>query len=192
MLAEVLEYCKRAKDHGYLCGPCFPGVMAAEWSVVSFIVKSGLLHGHPGVIVTKLSEKSNFETPELKLFSLKHELQARYVIMLNYFYIPCLMFFVTTNWRWKKIKHTKSFGVKFGWNFERFPYFISMLLKITETRFDSEPICYFWINILFQVCVPHVHVNTLNYLLKRHLLPSYEYLVYLSISVVVLRVYALN
>ena len=148
--------------------------MAAEWSVVSFIVKSGLLHGHPGVIVTKLSEKSNFETPELKLVSLKHELQARYVIMLNYFYIPCLMFFVTTNWRWKKIKHTKSFGVKFGWNFERFPYFISMLLKITETRFDSEPICYFWINILFQVCVPHVHVNTLNYLLKRHLLPSYH------------------
>ena len=83
------------------------------------------------------------------------------------------MFFVTTNWRWKK-KHTKSFGIKFGWNFERFPYFISMLLKITETRFDSEPICYFWINILFQVCVPHVHVNTLNYLLKRHLLPSYH------------------
>ena len=26
----VLGYCKRAKDHGYLCGPCFPGVMAAE------------------------------------------------------------------------------------------------------------------------------------------------------------------
>ena len=67
-----------------------------------------------------------------------------------------------------------------------------MLLKITETRFDSEPICYSCINILFQVCVPHVHVNTLNYPLKRHLLPSYEYLVYLSISVVVLRVYALN
>ena len=49
-----------------------------------------------------------------------------------------------------------------------------MLLKITETRFDSEPICYFWINILFEVCVPHVHVNTLNYPLKRHLLPSYH------------------
>ena len=30
VLAEVLGYCKRAKDHGYLCGPCFPGVMAAE------------------------------------------------------------------------------------------------------------------------------------------------------------------
>ena len=30
----------------------FPGVMAAEESVVSFIVKSGLLHGYPGVIVT--------------------------------------------------------------------------------------------------------------------------------------------
>ena len=28
--AEVLGYCKRAKDHGYLGGPCFPGVMAAE------------------------------------------------------------------------------------------------------------------------------------------------------------------
>ena len=52
MLAEVLGYCKRARDHGYLCGPCFPGVMAAELSVVSFIVKSGVLHGHPGVIVT--------------------------------------------------------------------------------------------------------------------------------------------
>ena len=30
VLAEVLGYCKRAKDHGYLCRPCFPGVMAAE------------------------------------------------------------------------------------------------------------------------------------------------------------------
>ena len=30
VLAEVLVYCKRAKDHGYLCGPCFPGVMVAE------------------------------------------------------------------------------------------------------------------------------------------------------------------
>ena len=52
VLAEVLGYCKRAKDHGYLCGPCFPGVMAAEESVASFVVKSGLLHGYPGVIVT--------------------------------------------------------------------------------------------------------------------------------------------
>ena len=52
VLAEVLGYCKRAKDHGYLCGPCFPLVMAAEQSVVSFIVKSGLSLGHPGVIVT--------------------------------------------------------------------------------------------------------------------------------------------
>ena len=97
--------------------------------------------------------------------------------MLNYFYIPCFNVLCNNKLKVKK-KHTKSFGIKFGWNFERFPYFISMLLKITETRFDSEPICYFWINILFQVCVPHVHVNTLNYLLKRHLLPSYEYLVY--------------
>ena len=39
VLAEVLGYCKRAKDHGYLCGPCFPGVMAAEESVASFVVK---------------------------------------------------------------------------------------------------------------------------------------------------------
>ena len=30
VLAEVLGYCKRTKDHGYLCGPCFPGVMAAK------------------------------------------------------------------------------------------------------------------------------------------------------------------
>ena len=38
---------------------------------------------HTKFLVTKLSEKSNFETPELKLSSLKHEFQARYVIMLN-------------------------------------------------------------------------------------------------------------
>ena len=30
VLAEVLGYCQRAKDHGYLFGPCFPGVMPAE------------------------------------------------------------------------------------------------------------------------------------------------------------------
>ena len=52
MLAKVLGYCKRAKDHGYLCGPCFLGVMAAEESVVPFIVESGLLHGNPGIVVT--------------------------------------------------------------------------------------------------------------------------------------------
>ena len=52
MLTEVLGYCKRAKDHGYFCGAFFLGVVAAEERVVSFIVKSGLLHGHPGVIVT--------------------------------------------------------------------------------------------------------------------------------------------
>ena len=52
MLADVFGYCKRAKDHGYFCGAFFPGVMAAEESVVSFKEKSGLLHGHPGVIVT--------------------------------------------------------------------------------------------------------------------------------------------
>ena len=50
---------------------------------------------------------------------------------------------------------------------------------------------------MFAVCVPHLHLNTLiiinNYnKLSAHLLSSYEYLVNLSISVVVLRAYALN
>ena len=34
--------------------------MAAEYSVVPFIVKSGLLHGHPGVIVTDTVVKQAF------------------------------------------------------------------------------------------------------------------------------------
>ena len=50
---------------------------------------------------------------------------------------------------------------------------------------------------MFAVCVPNLHLNTLiiinNYSkLCAHLLSSYEYLVNLSISVVVLRAYALN
>ena len=67
---------------------------------------------------------------------------------------------------------------------------ISKDFRITETRFDSEPVCYFWINILLAVFVPHVHVNTQQ--LCAHLLSSYEYLVNMSISVVVLHAHALN
>ena len=71
-----------------------------------------------------------------------------------------------------------------------FPIFISLLIKITETRFDSEPregasvhrlpVCFFWVSIFFVVCVPLVHVN--KFKLCAHLLSSYEDLVNLSIS----------
>ena len=47
-----------------------------------------------------------------------------------------------------------------------FLIFISILLKTAETRFDSEPVSNFSIKTFFgEVCVPHLHVNTLNYAL---------------------------
>ena len=56
-----------------------------------------------------------------------------------------------------------------------FLIFISILLKITETRRDSKPVCYFWINILFVVCVPHVHVSE-HFKVCAPLLPSYGWI----------------
>ena len=55
--------------------------------------------------------------------------------------------------------------------------------KIAETRFDSKPVCYFLINILFVVswssrARKHSKLCT-------HLLSSYEYLISLSILVIV-------
>ena len=56
-----------------------------------------------------------------------------------------------------------------------FLIFISILLKITEARCDSKPVCYFWINILFVVCVPHVHVSE-HFKVCVHFLPSYGWI----------------
>ena len=53
--------------------------------------------------------------------------------------------------------------------------FISISLKITETRCDSKSVCYFWINILFVVCVPHVHVSE-HFKVCAHFLPSYGWI----------------
>ena len=44
-------------------------------------------------------------------------------------------------------------------------FLIYISIKITETRFDLEPVFYFWIKVLFTVCMPHVYANTLNYAL---------------------------
>jgi len=76
---------------------------------------------------------------------LKHEFQARYVIMVNY-YIPrinfvyklqCFQGFL------RRKKKVQSFGIKLVEISKDFLIFISILLKIVETRFDSERICYF-------------------------------------------------
>ena len=56
-----------------------------------------------------------------------------------------------------------------------FLIFISILLKITETRCDWKPVYYFWINILFVVWVPHVHVSE-HFKVCAHLLPSYGWI----------------
>ena len=53
--------------------------------------------------------------------------------------------------------------------------FTSILLKITETRRDWKPVCYFWINILLVVCVPHVHVSE-HFKVCAHLLSSYSWI----------------
>ena len=50
------------------------------------------------------------------------------------------MFFVTRQTEGEKnLKRTKSFGIKFGWNFKRFPYFISMSLKILKQGLIQNP-----------------------------------------------------
>ena len=60
----------------------------------------------------------------------------------------------------------------FNFHFLIFP---SILWKITETRRDWKPVCYFWINILFVVCVPHVHVSE-HFKVCAHLLSSYGWI----------------
>ena len=62
-------------------------------------------------------------------------------------------------------KKAQSFGIELVEISKDFLIFISILLKIVETRFDSEPVSYFEINILFAVGLTHERVNTLNYAL---------------------------
>jgi len=61
-------------------------------------------------------------------------------------------------------------------------FLIFINLKIAETGFDSKPVCYFLINILFIVSMSCAHEHSK---LCAHLLSSYEYLISLSISVIV-------
>ena len=61
---------------------------------------------------------------------------------------------------------------------------ISLFLFITETRFDSEPICYFRARSLCATCA-HEHFTVIFY-------PVMNNLVNWSISVVVLLAYPLN
>ena len=60
----------------------------------------------------------------------------------------------------KKNVKKKGFGIKFGWSY--FYWFENYWNKV---YYHSEPVCYFWVNISFAVCVSHVHMNTLNYAL---------------------------
>ena len=56
--------------------------------------------------------------------------------------------------------------------------------KIAEAGFDSKPVGYFLINILLIVSMTHAREHSK---LRAHLLSSYEYLISLSISVIILR-----
>ena len=97
---------------------------------------------------TKLPEKSNLETPAG--VPTKAQFRARYVvIIIMVTYIPPFNFY--------------------------FLIFISILLKITETRCDWKPVCYFWINTLFVVWGQHVHVSK-HFKVCTHLLPSYGWI----------------
>ena len=78
-------------------------------------------------------------------------------------------------------KCTESFGINLVEISKDFLIFID--LKIAETGFDSKPVCYFLINILFVVSMPCACEHSK---LCAHLLSSYEYLISLSISVIVL------
>ena len=70
------------------------------------------------------------------------------------------------------------------------PIFISILLIITGTTFDSEPVCYLRVkHFVRSLCATRAHEH---FKLCAHFLSSYEYVVNLSISVVVLRAYPLN
>ena len=116
----------------------------------------------------KLWEKSNYEIPEgvpTKVPSI------RYVIMVIMVYIPRFNSVYKVQCFQGRVFEAKPKNIQivFVLNLveisKHFLIFISILLKITETRFDSGPFCYFWSNILFAAYVPHVYVNTLNYAL---------------------------
>ena len=116
---------------------------------------------------------------------LKHGFQPRYVIMVIMVeYIPrfhfvyklqCVQGFLKG-----KKKCTRSFMVLNWLKFLK----ISLFLFITETRFDSEPICYFCACSLCATCA-HEHFTVIFY-------PAMNNLVNWSISVVVLLAYPLN
>ena len=61
---------------------------------------------------------------------------------------------------------TKTYKEFCYWNFWIVPYFCWFKNQWNKVYFHSGPV-YFWINLLFAVCVPHLHVNTLNYALIR-------------------------
>ena len=53
---------------------------------------------------------------------------TKMVLMVNYiprFNFVCKLQWFQGFWRWKKQQQqrSKSFGIKFGWNFQRFPYY---------------------------------------------------------------------
>ena len=82
-------------------------------------------------------------------------------------YAHALILFVSRNVFndfWGKKKRTRNFGITFGWNFERVPYFHWFKNHWNKVYYHSETVRLpLNINILFAVSVPHVHVNTLNY-----------------------------
>ena len=116
---------------------------------------------------------------------LKHGFQPRYVIMVIMVeYIPrfhfvyklqCVQGFLK-----RKKKCTRSFMVLNLVEISK-DFFIFI---ITETRFDSEPICYFCARSLCATCA-HEHFTVIFY-------PAMNNLVNWSISVVVLLAYPLN
>ena len=112
----------------------------------------------------KLSEKSNFETPEG--FPTEARVPSKIFMQVDsfgtYAYSCCicpLEFFIGFRiiscnvfkdfWA-EKTKGTLLYWTKTPWN--------KVLLS-----FWARLICYFWINILLAVSVPYVHVNTLNW-----------------------------
>ena len=70
-----------------------------------------------------------------------------------------LLSFYLFIWPYLFIFWSVRFCIKFGWNFF---IFIFMLIKITETRFNSEPVCCFCINIFWLL----FHFSPLSY--SRH------------------------
>ena len=131
--------------------PSLPLYSASSWSFVS-VLNSW----------TQNCQKSQI-LRLLKVSQLKHRFQPRYAVMVIMVkYIPRFHFFYKLKCfqgflRWKK-KCTRSFGIKFGWNFQWFPYFYLSL----EQGLIQSP----FVTFVLAVCVPHVHMNTLNYALS--------------------------